>query len=179
MSRGIDPAGNVANFVETEQLLEMVDSRTLYAWVTVRGSIPVVWTQMGAAAERIPVPRVHYSIHSTTAFQQHLRALEGYGSGVTLINLVDQGGKEAALGEAYEMAVRLHAPATRYVSVDYHALAKKDPTLSQLLAALADDLTAELWFCLVPLVAAEPVSKQRSVSRVNCVDWCVFCSPFF
>jgi hypothetical protein len=47
LTRGIDPQGNVANFVETEQVLELVDQGVLYSWLTVRGSIPVFWSQVG------------------------------------------------------------------------------------------------------------------------------------
>lgn len=46
LTRGIDPQGNVANFVETEQVLELVEQGVLYSWVTVRGSIPVFWSQV-------------------------------------------------------------------------------------------------------------------------------------
>jgi hypothetical protein len=76
----------------------------LYSWVTVRGSIPVFWTQVGSAIDRIPVPRVHHSQFSASAYRAHIAELERlYGNGLTLINLIDQSGsKEAHLGEEYE-----------------------------------------------------------------------------
>jgi hypothetical protein len=124
LTRGIDPGGHVANFVETEQILELVEQGLLYSWVTVRGSIPVVWSQLGA--ERIPRPLLHHAVFSADAFRKHMSHLrQAYGAGLTLINLIDQSGKEALLGDAYEMAVRLHAgPDIRYVSVDFHELTK-------------------------------------------------------
>ncbi len=170
LTRGVDPSGNVANFVETEQILELVDQGVLYSWVTVRGSIPVFWSQLGT--ERIPRPVVHHTIFSADAFRRHMSQLrETYGSGLTLINLIDQSGKEAHLGDAYEMAVRLYSGADiRYVSVDFHELTKGDryDNLSQLMEVLADDITAELWFSRT---AVGRTSKQRAVARVNCVDW--------
>jgi hypothetical protein len=42
-SRGIDDDGNVANFVETEQILS-VDKYTL-SFIQIRGSVPVFWEQ--------------------------------------------------------------------------------------------------------------------------------------
>lgn len=169
LTRGIDPGGNVANYAETEQILELLDSGTLHSWVTVRGSIPVFWSQLGP--ERIPPPVVNHTVFSAESFQKHLQDLESqYGKGLTLINLIDQSGKEAHLGEAYEMAVRLHAgPNVRYVSVDFHVLTKGDryENLSKLMDALADDLTAELWFSKN---AQGPITMQRAVSRTNCID---------
>jgi SacI homology domain len=40
--RGIDEAGNVANFVETEQILQFVDNK-ITSYVQIRGSIPIPW----------------------------------------------------------------------------------------------------------------------------------------
>jgi hypothetical protein len=41
--RGCDEDGNVANFVETEQILNYQDYKCSY--VQVRGSIPLLWSQ--------------------------------------------------------------------------------------------------------------------------------------
>lgn len=160
----------MANFVETEQVLELVEQGVVYSWVTVRGSIPVFWSQLGA--ERIPRPVVIPSPLTTSAFCSHMSQLRAsYGNGLTLVNLIDQNGKEAVLGDAYEMNVRMHGdPDVRYVAVDFHELTKGDryDNLSQLMDVLADDVTAELWFSSAP---QGRTSLQRAVTRVNCVDW--------
>ena len=44
-ARGIDDAGNAANFVETEQIIQMDD--LLLSYVMVRGSVPIFWEQKG------------------------------------------------------------------------------------------------------------------------------------
>ena len=41
LSRGLDEDGNVANFVETEQLLIYKDF--IYSFVQIRGSVPLFW----------------------------------------------------------------------------------------------------------------------------------------
>ena len=169
LTRGIDPSGNVANFCETEQILELVDKRIVYSWVTVRGSIPVFWSQTGQ--ERIPPPVVHHRVWSKEAFRKHMTSLEEhYGAGITLLNLIDHNGKEAALGEAYEMAVRLDASNLRYVSVDFHQLTRGNryDRLSELMSVLADNITSELWYSRIDSTLA---SIQRSVARTNCIDW--------
>jgi hypothetical protein len=48
-ARGIDDEGNVANMVETEQILSY--NKTLSSFVQIRGSVPVFWKQSGVAAE--------------------------------------------------------------------------------------------------------------------------------
>ncbi|CAF0928227.1 unnamed protein product [Brachionus calyciflorus] len=53
--RGIDENGNVANFVETEQIVNAYDSHTL-SFVQIRGSIPVYWSQPGIKYR--PAPRI-------------------------------------------------------------------------------------------------------------------------
>lgn len=43
--RGVDKNGNVANYVETEQLIH-VHNHTL-SFIQTRGSVPVFWSQVG------------------------------------------------------------------------------------------------------------------------------------
>jgi hypothetical protein len=40
-ARGIDDSGNVANFVETEQII--VADNIVFSYTMVRGSVPVFW----------------------------------------------------------------------------------------------------------------------------------------
>jgi hypothetical protein len=41
--RGADDEGNVANFIETEQIVSYLDQQ--YSYVLIRGSIPIFWSQ--------------------------------------------------------------------------------------------------------------------------------------
>ena len=43
--RGADDAGNVANFCETEQIIEKRSSGLAASYVQTRGSMPMKWTQ--------------------------------------------------------------------------------------------------------------------------------------
>jgi hypothetical protein len=60
--RGIDDNGNVANFVETEQILDINQAHTL-SYVIVRGSIPIYWSQPGIKYR--PAPRIDRSRKKT------------------------------------------------------------------------------------------------------------------
>ena len=41
----MDSEGEAANFIETEQVLEIPGREALYSFVIVRGSVPVKWSQ--------------------------------------------------------------------------------------------------------------------------------------
>ena len=47
--RGIDDNGNVANYVESEQIFEISDYKI--AFVQIRGSVPAFWEQTGISAD--------------------------------------------------------------------------------------------------------------------------------
>jgi hypothetical protein len=47
--RGIDDKGNVANFVESEQILGY--EGYIFSFVQIRGSVPAFWEQTGITAE--------------------------------------------------------------------------------------------------------------------------------
>ncbi len=40
--RGLDDDGNVANFVETEQILKI--GQSIFSFVITRGSVPIFWS---------------------------------------------------------------------------------------------------------------------------------------
>jgi phosphatidylinositol 4-phosphatase len=52
--RGIDKDGNVANFVETEQIIDVYGGHTL-SFVIIRGSIPLYWSQPGMKYRPTPI----------------------------------------------------------------------------------------------------------------------------
>jgi len=43
-ARGIDEEGNVANFVETEIVVEYPSDKLVFSHVQVRGSVPLFWS---------------------------------------------------------------------------------------------------------------------------------------
>ena len=44
-ARGIDEDGNVANFVETEVIINFKDGDAVCSHVQIRGSVPLFWSQ--------------------------------------------------------------------------------------------------------------------------------------
>ncbi|OXB82594.1 UNVERIFIED_CONTAM: hypothetical protein H355_005849 [Colinus virginianus] len=116
--RGVDKNGNVANYVETEQLIH-VHNHTL-SFVQTRGSVPVFWSQVGYRYN--PRPRLDKSENETVScFRAHFEEqLKNYKKQV-IINLVDQTGREKIIGDAYLKQVLLYNNANlTYVSFDFH-----------------------------------------------------------
>ncbi|KKA26447.1 hypothetical protein TD95_000147 [Thielaviopsis punctulata] len=107
LRRGIDDEGNVANNVETEQVLSSVDwapERPVYSFVQIRGSIPVFFTQTAYSLKPIPVlqhsPEANYA-----AFTKHFDRLARMYGKLQVVNLVEKKGIEKNIGETYQRYV--------------------------------------------------------------------------
>jgi len=203
--RGADAEGAVANFVETEQIVEVVRlSRTeekptsastttapaklsrdpqpsVASFVQVRGSIPLLWSQIPELKYKPPT-RVAPAAASAAAFAKHARALlERYGD-VLALNLANAHGSEGLLGEAYASLAAderaKNAKSLRLVQFDFHAVcgATRYGRLEELWPALAADVDFENGahsFFFKPgegRLASPAPRSQRGVVRTNCVD---------
>ena len=106
LRRGIDEAGNVANAVETEQILSTSDQRPRhFSFTQYRGSIPLYFSQSPYSFK--PKPQMRHSREvNQTAFNRHFKLLkEKYGH-TSIALLVDKGSVEAPIGQEYESLVR-------------------------------------------------------------------------
>lgn len=166
-TRGADPQGRVANFVETEQIV--VYGKIQSAFVQTRGSIPVIWHQKGKGLK--PKPSVQHSLFARTAFQAHFEEqMRCYGKQL-LINLIDQRGNERDVGEAYETQVRLlNHPDISYIPFDFHEVCKnmKYENL-QLLTNESQPYMDRFRYALVD-AEGKLVTSQDGVVRTNCID---------
>eukprot|EP00076_Gallus_gallus_P048560 XP_421792.2 phosphatidylinositide phosphatase SAC2 isoform X1 [Gallus gallus] len=165
--RGVDKNGNVANYVETEQLIH-VHNHTL-SFVQTRGSVPVFWSQVGYRYN--PRPRLDKSENETVAcFRAHFEEqLKNYKKQV-IINLVDQTGREKIIGDAYLKQVLLYNNANlTYVSFDFHEHCRgmKFENVQTLTDAIHDIILDMKW-CWVD--QAGVICKQEGIFRVNCMD---------
>ncbi|XP_064519722.1 phosphatidylinositide phosphatase SAC2 isoform X1 [Pseudopipra pipra] len=165
--RGVDKNGNVANYVETEQLIH-VHNHTL-SYIQTRGSVPVFWSQVGYRYN--PRPRLDKSENETVpCFRAHFEEqLKNYKKQV-IINLVDQTGREKIIGDAYLKQVLLYNSANlTYVSFDFHEHCRgmKFENVQTLTDAIHDIILDMKW-CWVD--QAGVICKQEGIFRVNCMD---------
>lgn len=113
--RGINESGQVANFVETEQILYVLRSQSasnlpstligdVLSFVQIRGSIPLYWSQSPFSLKPPPVLE-RSDAENIAACRKHFSVqVERYGS-ITCVNLAEQGGKEGQISKAYRTSV--------------------------------------------------------------------------
>lgn len=200
--RGADAEGAVANFVETEQIVEIVrlakssasasaattnnaptklsrDPRpSVASFVQVRGSIPLLWSQIPELKYKPPT-RVAPAAASAAAFGKHAQSLlERYGD-VLALNLANAHGSEGLLGEAYASLASVerakNPKSLRLVQFDFHAVcgATRYDRLEELWPALAPDVRDSHSFYFSPgegKLASPAPRAQTGIVRTNCVD---------
>lgn len=172
--RGADAQGNVANEVETEQLVVLPDGQST-SLVILRGSVPLRWTQH-ANIKYKPKPQLLGDVVLMRAgFQRHFeRLMQTYGGGsVVAVNLIDQKGAEEALGKAFEQmagALARDVP-LRYIAFDFHKECKnmKYERIDTLLGAVKAEMDAHSYTHMAAN-GVSVLSKQSGIVRVNCID---------
>ncbi|EGC35188.1 hypothetical protein DICPUDRAFT_97975 [Dictyostelium purpureum] len=166
--RGSDPLGNVANFVETEQIV--VFDQVLTSFVQVRGSIPLIWQQKGKGLK--PKPVVDNNIMTDDAFQAHMNELIHLYGPQVIVSLIDQIGGESAIGDAFESETNLLYPeeTVRYYAFDFHEKCKNNryDKLSELLDQVKPYL--DQYGHLFKSTVGEPTLLQTGSFRTNCID---------
>lgn len=105
LRRGADDAGNVANSVETEQLVATPNWDRVFSYVQIRGSIPLFFQQSPYALKPKPI-LLRTELANAQAFKLHFKqATQRYGK-VHAVSLVEKHGNEAIVGDKYQNAIR-------------------------------------------------------------------------
>ncbi|KAK4163595.1 Phosphatidylinositide phosphatase SAC2 [Cladorrhinum sp. PSN259] len=180
LRRGIDEEGNVANSVETEQILSSSDATwdpnaKVYSFVQIRGSFPVFFSQSPYSLKPVPVLQ-HSPDSNYAALKKHFDGLRQKYDSVQIVNLVEKHGVEAPIGELYEKSIERFneesGPNTEKVGFewfDFHSVCRgmKFENVSVLLQILGSELER-----LGSSVEANDriVTKQKGVLRTNCMD---------
>lgn len=115
--RGIDRGGAVANFVETEQIVQ-VDGDFHLAYVQTRGSIPLFWSQTPTLRYKPPVVMNSSEDHELAARRHFTEQLRRYGK-QSVISLTNTSGHEGQLTRMFgDIMSKLQSPSvpSRYTS---------------------------------------------------------------
>jgi hypothetical protein len=168
--RGADTDANVANFVESEQIVEFHDG-SITSFVQVRGSIPVMWSQTPNLKYKIPIS-IGPSGRSEAVLKSHVSSLsQNYGA-VTAINLANLTGREGRLSDAYASAaeaVSKEISNFKFVPFDFHK--ECGSTKYQNLSKLWDQISGmHKDFGCLTVNGQAPTSRQTGVFRTNCID---------
>ncbi|XP_076448962.1 phosphatidylinositol-3-phosphatase SAC1-like [Babylonia areolata] len=165
--RGVDSEGQVANFVETEQIVQY--DGQYCSFVQTRGSIPLFWSQR-ANLKRLPSPTIQSTNHMS-AFQKHFDdQIYNYGYQV-IVNLVNHKGPEHQMEKMFAQTVaNAQNENIKYESFDFHKECKgmRFDKVSILIERLEADRKRFGYFH--QLRDGSVVTKQCGVFRTNCMD---------
>ncbi|KAL4234585.1 Phosphatidylinositide phosphatase SAC1 [Mactra antiquata] len=165
--RGVDMEGQVANFVETEQIIQY-DGRSC-SFVQTRGSIPLYWTQR-PNLKYMPLPQLRPVDHLEGMRRHFDNQVYLYGEQV-VVNLVNSKGYEGQLEKALDQSVRnVQNPQIRYEYFDFHHECKKMrwDRLSILINRLQEQRKKFGYFSVQK--DGTVWSHQSGVFRSNCMD---------
>lgn len=190
--RGVNDAGGVANFIETEFIMAIrIEGREhLTSYVQTRGSIPLYWSQSPWSLKPIPVLDRAEEDNSRALEKHFERQVKTYFGAVHIVNLAETSGKEGVLVAAYRNGVaNLGRPEVIYNEWDFHHMCKgmRYERISLLLEQLAPQIAHMTYVCKQAqshkspadgtsthssfwLLDGEVLAKQRGVMRVNCMD---------
>jgi hypothetical protein len=169
--RGSDPQGSVANFVETEQIIECIG--ILSSFLQTRGSIPLIWHQKEKSLK--PKPIVDNSLFTRTAFSRHFEEQFSIYSKEIVISLIDQSGIESDLGASFLKETKLFNKRNdinhiKYIAFDFHSICKnnKYENLIILLEQVKDDLNRFGYYLRDS--QGSSILYQKGIFRTNCID---------
>ncbi|KAM4546528.1 synaptojanin-1 isoform 3-T3 [Fundulus diaphanus] len=169
--RGTNDDGQVANFVETEQVVFLDDK--VSSFIQIRGSIPLFWEQPGiqVGSHRVKLSRGFEA--NAPAFERHFTALRRLYGKQVIINLL--GGKEGEhmLSKAFQSHLKAseHAAAVKMINFDYHQNVRGGKT-DKLSSVLKPQLSKFIDECGFFYYSGEKgiVRTQGGTIRSNCLD---------
>ncbi|KAI5683971.1 hypothetical protein M9H77_05199 [Catharanthus roseus] len=166
--RGADSDGFVANFVETEQILQL--NGYTASFVQVRGSIPLLWDQIVDLTYKPKFEIVRLEEAPRVVERHFLDLRKKYGN-VVAVDLVNKHGGEGRLCEKFGNSVQhIVSDDVRYLHFDFHKICGHVhfERLSILYDQIEDFLIRNRYFLLNE--KGEKIEMQLGVVRTNCID---------
>nr|KYP46693.1 Phosphatidylinositide phosphatase SAC1 [Cajanus cajan] len=165
--RGANLEGDVANFIETEQLLETGEFK--FSLLQVRGSIPLLWEQIVDLSYK---PHLRVISHEETPkiVERHFHDLiQRYGEIVVALDLTDKHGEEGQLSAAYAAEMQ-NQQNGRYVPFDFHhhCGSSNFDNLEILYDQISEDFEKQRYFLIDR--QGNVLEEQRGLMRANCID---------
>ncbi|EPX71597.1 inositol-polyphosphate 5-phosphatase [Schizosaccharomyces octosporus yFS286] len=168
LARGVDDDGNVANYVETETILDTPNYSV--SFVQVRGSIPIFWEQEGVQmfGQKIDITR---SFEATrAAFEKHFSdIIKEYGP-VHIVNLLGTGSGERSLSDRLRQHIQ-YSPEKELIHLtefDYHSLIRSFEDANKIRPMLYGDVESFSFYS--EKRNGEAMVTQDGTFRTNCLD---------
>ncbi|KAE9607833.1 putative phosphatidylinositol-3,4-bisphosphate 4-phosphatase [Lupinus albus] len=166
--RGADPDGYVANFVETEQIMQ-INGYTA-SFVQVRGSIPLLWEQIVDLTYK-PKFELLKLEEAPRVLERHFLDLRKKYGAVVAVDLVNKHGGEGRLCEKFGSTMQqVASDDVRYLHFDFHHICGHVhfENLSILYDQISDFLETNGYLLLNE--KGEKMKEQLGVVRTNCID---------
>ncbi|CAI0461949.1 unnamed protein product [Linum tenue] len=166
--RGADPDGYVANFVESEQIVQI--NGFTASCVQIRGSMPFIWEQIVDLTYKPKFDIIKPEEAPRVAERHFLDLRKKYGS-VLAIDLVNTHGGEGHLSEKFSTAVQpVLSDDIRYVHFDFHQICGHVhfERLSILYEQIVDFLEKSGY--LLVNEKGDKLKEQTGIVRTNCID---------
>ncbi|KAK9480386.1 SacI homology domain-containing protein [Lipomyces japonicus] len=172
-ARGIDDEGNVANFVETETIINTKDC--CFSYTQIRGSVPIFWEQdVQLLSAKVTITRAFEA--TQPAFMAHFDPIINKYGPVHIVNLLSSKPGEYELTQRYHQhikhaAERELADQLRETKFDFHVeTAKAGYAAANRIIRFIQDDADEFGFFLYDSQNREAVFEQTGVFRTNCLD---------
>ena len=168
-TRGITDEGNVANFVETEQILKI--KKSLYSVILLRGSAPIFFEQ---SPLNFQVSISRNPSMSSPAFLKHLEGIQKEFKYVLMMNLMSESKKDEELisNNFKNQFLINNINNCKYHQFDIHDVCKKDSFekledyIDEKLGTIIENFN---FFCYNEEKQIT-TSEQKGVFRINCLD---------
>ncbi|XP_052867007.1 polyphosphoinositide phosphatase [Anopheles cruzii] len=175
LKRGANFQGDVANEVETEQIV--LDGGRMCSFTQLRGSVPSHWSQ--DVSKMVPKPQIAIDLsdpYGETAGKHYQRLMFHYGAPVIVLNLVKTREKrrhECLLSEEMQSTVdylnQFLPPQfrIRHIEFDMARKSRGKGNVMEKLAKIAETVILQTGMFYQD---DERKQKQTGIVRVNCVD---------
>ncbi|GAA6016925.1 hypothetical protein JCM11491_006915 [Sporobolomyces phaffii] len=180
--RGIDSTGNVAQFVETETILES-DTATV-SFVQVRGSVPLYWSERPSSTS-VDLKILDPPSRSLPPFLTHFRSLAARFGSIHIFSLLHNHDTtcthpEQSLSDAYEqLAVLAQDEPDLRTDLSYQQHSLGLAKLPDIPRGIVNSVSSLIDDVGVTRAAFDPRTgklsiekKQNGIFRVNCRDCC-------
>ncbi|KAJ4764194.1 Phosphoinositide phosphatase family protein [Rhynchospora pubera] len=164
--RGANLEGDVANFVESEQIVEYGCFRS--SFLQIRGSIPLLWEQIVDLSYKPELNLIEHAESSKVTQRHFYDLMQRYGE-VLAVDLTDKHGDEGKLNHAYSVEMEKF-PDVRYVSFDFHNTCGKGnfDSVQLLYDQIKEDIDKQGYFLMN--AEGELLMEQKGIIRSNCID---------
>lgn len=125
--RGGDVNGDVANFVETEQIVicKNVKKTHIFSYILIRGSIPVMWKQEPTLRLRPKITVYNNMEENTNVLKLHMEKLNKRYGHLSVASLLNKKHGEKKLGECFQDCLKLSNVQHHFTWFDFHGDFKK------------------------------------------------------